>query len=261
MQGAVAFVDTHLAACKAAAVEGHNPDDVEDGRPAAPFSRDLAGVDLAVMPEAPLKRSDVFGFAQNSRVSTLTVCAAIMAWGGMRTNHRDMFFDNAERGWLPVAHDMRNGMIGPVEAYDRLYALRTTGKLSGAGPAYYTKLIYFLTPRDSSKRSGAYIMDQWVGSSVNVLVGRELVWMNISRTWGRKHGVVSPSYNFIVADANTAANYETFCSALDDLSSHLNLDPDHLDRTLTSKGGRNPEGWRKYVIEQRPCLVGIGIEH
>ena len=138
-----------------------------------------------------------------------------------------------------------------MKTYDRLKELKRQGRLKGAGPAYFTKLIYFLMPRHGAVLKAGYIMDQWAGCSVNLLTGREVVLMNVTKTWKRQEGCPVPAYEFTVADENTGANYEEFCSAVDCLASRFSIDADQVDRVLVSTGGRNPESWRKYVRDHR----------
>ena len=51
-----------------------------------------------------------------------------------------------------------------VGAYKQFHRLVNEKKLTHMGPAYFTKLIYFL----GSKQNG-YIMDQWTARSMNLL--------------------------------------------------------------------------------------------
>ena len=94
--------------------------------------------------------------------------------------------------------------------------------LKGMGPAFFTKVIYFLTPRDKSERQTAYIMDQWAASSVNLLVGWNMVRMDVTRkspcrTRKSSMSQMALSLACTVSDNNTAVNYEAFCSAVDQL--------------------------------------------
>jgi hypothetical protein len=130
--------------------------------------------------------------------------------------------------------------------------MRKIGAYAGMGPAYFTKLIYFLLPRNLAPAKRGYIMDQWVGCSVNLICGREIVKMNSSYSWGiDRKGLLKKSSSFIVADVNSSSDYSDFCEALAKLSKELNFAPDFVDRALMSEGGRKKKAWRKYVIENR----------
>ena len=182
-----------------------------------------------------------------------TVCAAIMAWGGMCGNHRRSLFANDGRDWLHAAEDIRSGRLDRKAAYGRLQDLRNCNKLTGAGPAYFTKLIYFLMPCGSHGGRHGCIMDQWSGCSVNLLLGHELVRMNISRTWKRSKRASRhrPSFEFRVADGNTPDIYEQFCRAVDRQADRFGLDVKQVDRALVSAGEPNPECWRRYGRHRR----------
>jgi chaperonin GroEL len=47
------------------------------------------------------------------------------------------------------------------------------GQIKNCGPAYYTKLLFFLPGSDENR---GIIMDQWTARSVNLLVGKALSW-------------------------------------------------------------------------------------
>ena len=70
-----------------------------------------------------MSRRATLELALNEKVNVPTVCAAIMAWGGMDLRHRDSLFHSGDREWLDVAHEIRSGMIDRKTAYDRLREL------------------------------------------------------------------------------------------------------------------------------------------
>ena len=194
--------------------------------------------------------------AKREDVDTKTACAAVMQWGGMRKGGREEFFDMAKEGWLEVAEGIRAGSINRKDAYDAFADLRRDGKLKWVGPAYFTKLIYFLTPR--KKIAPAYIMDQWVGCSINLLLDNEGVVMKISPSFKTQPDAQNRS--FTVSDKNAGENYEEFCKAADELGEVVGRKPDEIDIALFSKGGRKreKEKWRKYVVDKRVAsLVSV----
>ena len=208
----------------------------------------IPGVDWDSLPERPT-RVDILELARDRQVGVVEVCAAAMVWGGMHRKHAQLLFDTASSDWRRVVEHVRSGDLGPVEAYGCLSGLRRGGRLQGAGPAFFTKFIYFLTPRpgrDWTHRFG-YIMDQWAGCSVNLVTGRELVRMDVSRTWGQGEAH-HPRYTFRVADASGVQDYEQYCTAMDCLARRLGIDGDLLDRALA---GRVPNTWRNYVKNER----------
>lgn len=248
------FQEERLTAFRKCVHESHSPDDGITRRGQA-YAKGLPDVDLAALPEKDVKRSDVLKLAANSDANVPTVSAAIMAWGGMDERCRDLLFKESDPEWVKVAEDIRCGAIDRKTAYDRLRELRSKRKLKGAGPAYFTKLIYFFTPRSGAALRMGYIMDQWAGCSVNLLTGRDVVRMNITMTWKRSRGDLVPAFSFSVSDHNTGDDYEQFCSAVDCLASCFGFTPEKVDRELVSSGGRNPEDWRRYVSEQRQRFI------
>lgn len=172
-----------------------------------------------------------------------------MAWGGMNMRFHHRFFELAEAGWLEVAKRVRKGSLCREAAYDAFADLRHDKKLYGVGPAYFTKLIYFLCPRDLGNVKQGYIMDQWAGCSVNLLLDEDVVRMDVMRVWKRGHP--KPDYTFTVSDANTGKQYEAFCAAVDELGAMLGLCPDRIDRAMLANGGKKKSHWRRYVIDNR----------
>lgn len=229
-------------------LDGLGPDDL-GGKSGQSFGQKLKGVVATRLPEGRIKRSKVFALAADASVNTITICAAAMAWGGMNERYSGKFFDLADQGWLAVAEMVRSGQLSRQDAYTEFSKLREADKLYGVGPAYFTKLIYFLTPRDGSQKANPFIMDQWAGCSINLFVNRELVKMDVTRSWGK--GKQEPKLSYRVADANTSSHYEAFCAEADALCNHFGLSADEMDRALVANGGQKKSSWRKYVIKNR----------
>lgn len=228
--------------------DGLHPDDA-GGKNGQSFADSLQGVEADMLPQGRIKRSEVFAFAADVTMTTATVCAAVMAWGGMNQRFSERFFGLAGTGWLDVAERIRAGKLDRQQAYSEFSALRQNGKLHGVGPAYFTKLIYFLTPRQTGSDRHAYIMDQWAGCSINLLLRTELVKMDVIRNWhvGRDR----PECIYRVSEANTATDYDQFCLAVDALRLKFNLQADQVDRAMIANGGKNKSSWRRYVIQHR----------
>ena len=220
------------------------------------FGTGIKGVNPSELPEDRVTRGDISRLLADGRPSTVTVCAAIMAWGSMHKGNRRSFFVDGSQEWRRLAEEIRCGRLNRKEAYERFSSLKRQGKLKGAGPAYFTKLIHFLMPRNG-RRGPGWIMDQWAGCSINLLLGTELVLMDVTRKWKFSGRATQPKFktDFTVSDVNTAERYEEFCRAVDCLADRFNLCPDKADRPLVSAGGRNPEPWREYVMEHRHSFI------
>lgn len=216
-------------------------------RNAKEFGTGFPGIDLDRLEVGTLSRHHVFGLANDSSINTSTVCAAALAWGGMRSaNKQFMLSGNV---WLQISERVRCGCLERADAYSEYWNAAQNGTIKGLGPAYFTKLTYFLLPRSELRNPTGYIMDQWTGCSVNLLFRSIVVRMDVMSIW--RNGGQRPKARYVVSNANTAIHYEAFCSCMDALTDVCRLSADQLDRALWSKGGPRPATWRKYVIENR----------
>ena len=77
-----------------------------------------------------------------------------------------------------------------------------------------------------------WIMDQWLGKSINLLAGEPIV---------RLQQGGAPALN------NTADDYERFCVYLEQIAGILQLHPELTEQALFSDGGHQPRAWRAYV--------------
>lgn len=252
----VAFLDEPLAKFAASLEDCLDPD--EPGRHWDSFADVVAEVggghqevDKDRLPDRNVRRSEVFELAAaNPEVSIATVCTAAMAWGGMNLENWRRLWELSDRTWLDVAQCIRDGNLTRAEAYSFLKKLRDDEKLKGMGPAFFTKLIYFLTPRDKPERQPAYIMDQWAASSVNVLTGWDMVPMDVTpkvprRTRKSSMGELALSSTFTVSDENTAVDYEAYCCAVDQLACRFCLSTDQVDQALFGADAIGPGCWRR----------------
>lgn len=98
----------------------------------------------------------------------------IFAWGGMskqasRGKNALKYIDRYEG----ICKDLLNGKITNIEAYKNFFELHNHKnddlKMKGVGPAFYTKLIYFLGDHEG------LIMDQWTAKSVNMLCNDKII--------------------------------------------------------------------------------------
>ncbi len=230
-------------------IDSLNPND-PSGKLAKEFGKDLSGVCINGWPKGKFRREQVFELAEEdpSNVNTATVCAAILAWGGMHDKHRKRLFELENKEWLEVACELRKGNLERTKAYDRFKKLRRHAKLRGMGPAFFTKLIYFLMPQKSARFKPGYIMDQWAGSSINLLTGEEIVLMDVQKPWDSNNGGSESKTKFTVSHENDGQNYEKFCEEVNWLAGHLGKCPSQIDRALVSKRRKT---WREYVRERR----------
>ena len=255
------FVDEHLAAFQKAYVQPPEIVSTNRSEGKSPFAWfkpvDRFNVDVAITAlPVSVNRAQLLAMARSEEIGTAELCISILAWGGMHGANRRRLFERPARPWLELAHEVRMGSLSRSEAYDAFAALRTgEAMLIGMGPAYFTKLLYFLAPRHSK----GYILDQWLGCSINLITGRMLVHLNENIVWKRPTSGLVAEINSFVSDANTGENYENFCQAVEALSRSLGgkWTPDATERALISDGGRRPHEWRIYVERMRQHrLVG-----
>lgn len=224
------------------------PDDAV-GKKTRKFALQFPDIQPDRLPEQQITRSKVFELARNDAVNTSTVCAAVLAWGGMRIINRNSLLE--DNGWLEVADKIRSGNLDRQSAYERFDALQQANRLKGMGPAYFTKLIYFLTPR-VQQLPDAYIMDQWASCSINLLRAKDIVLMDVVSQW--KRDKEKRETNFIVSRANRASHYEAFCEAMSLLAAQFGLTADQIDRAVLG-GGSSHQDWRLYVTQNRLTAV------
>jgi hypothetical protein len=178
---------------------------------------------LGAGPE-PMDRGRLFKFCARSDVEAEDIFFAVCAWGGMRVNNGRRAWPCAHK-WGPAINGLRTDCPNRRAAYRLFSCLRAENNLPGVGPAYFTKLIFFVRP---SLRG--YIMDQWTARSINLLYGS-----TIRLTQG--HSVAE----------NAPEIYEDFCDKIEDVGERLRLSPDEAERVLFCSGGIRPGHWRSYV--------------
>ncbi len=173
-------------------------------------------------------RYQLFEYCNNSNNDNLNVLIAILSWGGMRRDHGKRLFNNLDY-LLPIINNLRKGVYKSREtAFEVFQEKRNDSLLPGLGIGYFTKLICFLSPE-----LNGYIMDQWVGKSINLITGENIVLLT-SNSW--------------VNDKNNSTTYETFCSKIDKLALLLNCEGIEAEKRIFSVG--NSKGlWRNYLIE------------
>ena len=173
-------------------------------------------------------RYELFEYCQNTNNNNLNVLVAILSWGGMRRDHGRLLFNNIEFV-LGLVDNLRNNTYQTRQiAYSTIQDHRVNGLLPGLGIGYFTKLICFLSPN-----LNGYIMDQWVGKSINLLTGQDIVNIT-SNSW--------------VNDNNNPDIYEMFCTHIDNLAQILNCSGYEAEKRIFSVG-RGNGSWRNYLIK------------
>ena len=171
-------------------------------------------------------REFLFDYCKRDHNSGIEMLVAILSWGGMRIDHGKHLLANPS--WaLEIVSKLRKGEFSTrEEAFHEIQKLRNKGLLPGMGIGYFTKLICFLAPQLKG-----YIMDQWVGKSVNLI--------SVSN-------IVSLTSNSWVNDKNDCKTYESFCTVIDRVGQELDCTGFEAERRLFSIG--NDKGkWRNYV--------------
>jgi hypothetical protein len=249
----VQFQADHLLFLRNCRASFDAAEEIAGGIPASWFAHVSSSGDDG-LPKHRCKRADLFQLVKaEPRIEI--VSAAILAWGGMHRHHGKQLFERIR--WLEIAERMREGGYSRGEAYDAFAELRAQGDLPGMGPAYFTKLIFFLMPRaGNSKRPIGYIMDQWTACSVNLLLDDpSAIRTDAMYSWA---GPTKIGSQYVVSDHNGAEQYEHFCQAVEALAAALQLPPEATELLLLSEGGRNPLPWRGYVKQhRRPALNGL----
>jgi hypothetical protein len=179
----------------------------------------------------PMVRQRLSEFCAQSDVEAQDIFIAVCAWGGMRVNNGRRAWPRADK-WGPVIGELKSDCRNRREAYRLFYSHRAKKSLPGVGPAYFTKLIFFVRPS-----LGGYIMDQWTARSINLLYG------NTIRLYGNTTRFTNGQY----VGENDPEIYEDFCRKIDDVGERLRLPHDEAERALFSFGGKHPASWRRYV--------------
>jgi hypothetical protein len=262
------FVEIHLEAFSAS-----KPLELNRNDSGGKIPRTFAGGFLGAVPSALSEKTvghDYVVDLVKSELNTITVCAAILAWGGMHINNRDAFTKGKNYQWLPECEKIRDGTYSRREAFEKLKALRDEGSLKGLGCAFFTKLIYFLQFSEHAQKPAGYIMDQWASESINVLTGKDIV--KLDKAWTTKwksRNSTTPilATSSIVSDKNDATNYEDFCAAMDQLAVHAAADPQkpltrpEVDRGVMGGSKDKETCWREYLLDYRAKQCSIEFEH
>lgn len=183
------------------------------------------------LPEGRINRKLLAAICNDMNTPTEVAFLAIMAWGGMNRRYGRTAWQNREQGLLEAMNDIRGKTSTAGALYSVFHSLSLNGRLPGIGPAYFTKLIFFLSPR-----SNAYIMDQWTAKSINLLFGSQI------------HLIVGPDRGRdTVSKKNSSKTYEQFCANVDALALKMGCNGAEAERRIFSQARPSPDHWRHYV--------------
>ena len=165
----------------------------------------------------------------------------VLAWGQMRLSPKvALNAMSTIAGYEDICRDLlQDKELSPMVAYERFFEARKNG-MKGIGPAYYTKLIYFLCHQEAA------IMDQWTAKAVNVLSGEKLIKLDNKKT---------------VAQRNGEEVYKKYLDFLGKIKIEFNMDNlsetevliyscsyKRKNRNMTKKDHKIFSAWRQYVI-------------
>lgn len=193
-------------------------------------------------PTLPIERQDRYALREWLPGANLEdKLLAVSAWGGMEIRHgRTMWgarIGAPDRDSLmQILQDLPN--LDRRIAYTRFRNLRLDRGIPGVGPAYFTKMIHFIGPKDG------YILDQWTARSVNLLFGPIV---HIKKIFNRNG---SPAWQ--VADQNSTSHYERYCRSVEQLASMFEADPSEIESALFARGQ-----WRERLEENLPTASPV----
>jgi Putative 8-oxoguanine DNA glycosylase OGG-like protein len=180
-----------------------------------------------------LNRKEIRKLCREHKVKPLTAFTCVMAWGGQWKKHYKNAIANKS---LPKIIKLLRQGLPRKEAFDLLNNLYLSKKLPGLGIAFFTKLIYFFSPKQDG-----FILDQWTAKSAALLC--DYTPIKLEKSYG------GPDKK------TTGAEYENFCRFIEYLTKKRNWkSPDATEIALFGKIDRRKTDWRKYVEEHFPKI-------
>lgn len=176
-----------------------------------------------------LTRDELMIFCKNKDENGLVMLIAILSWGGMSLKHGKNLLrnNNSKDAILELVSNLRNcNYSNRQEAFQEFQDYRSKKLLTGMGIAFYTKLICFLAPS-----LNGYILDQWVGKSINLITGEKLIKIN--------------RYGWVL-DINDSMIYERYCYIIDKLAKQFKYSGLQIEEKLFSIGYGKGK-WRNYL--------------
>ena len=178
----------------------------------------------ADLPDKRLDRNQLKIMCKDTSTPALLGYCCVMAWGGQGGGGNGS--RNVKSAWQEkevlneVLQILRTNDLSRREAYDLFSG---DNKIKGLGPAYWTKLLYFFSPK-----SDCYIMDQWTSKSINLLVGEQVIKME----------------GHAVAQTAKSGCYQAYCEEVDNIAKHMGLPGEQVEEMLMSGKG---QVWRNHV--------------
>lgn len=138
------------------------------------------------------------------------IVAHILAWGGQQINHgRKSLSKEHWDVWKKPCFELIRKNEDPIDSYEKFFELDQKGLLKGIGPAFYTKLIFFLGEGDG------LIMDQWTSRSINLLFNDEIIKLQ------RGNRKTSGDHIYVVSKSNNQNVYCKYIKCVTELSAYL----------------------------------------
>lgn len=174
----------------------------------------------------------------------LDIVVNIFAWGGMAYRHGRKALRCWEN-WMPICAALVDGM-DHLTAYQGFYQAQHNGKMVGIGPAYYTKLIFFLGNGDG------LIMDQWTSKSINLLHEDNLIRLDsgyVSRFAGSDD---YKRYNECVSELAGALGFNGTNFEKNNKTEELifSISGKKKPAFLTTEDHKIFSEWRRYVVQE-----------
>ena len=194
-----------------------------------------------------ISKKELLKYCQKD-ISLLEKVIAILAWGGMRQDHFIRLMTGTKFKSLSKVNnnqeDVRFSKKNWHSIEDILHSLKNSDdprkfhylsmknlNLNYCGPAYYTKILYFLF-----RKKDCFIMDQWTSKSMNILLQKKII-------------TLSGNY---VSKTNDENIYDKFCKFILFMQEKIsatgrNISPDETEDLLFSRGGGKALYWRNFI--------------
>lgn len=173
------------------------------------------------LPASTVPRANLKAFCRSPDTTPEACFVACMAWGMMRGKNPHLAWAHRHL-WFPIVERLRDGGISRAAAYDLFHE----ADIPGLGPAFFTKLIFFLRPD-----ADGYILDQWTAKSVSLLFVPQFITIN-REGW--------------VTRANGATTYQRYCEVVEHLAEIGEEDAVTIEQKMFA-GGRKVLPWRRYI--------------
>ena len=218
--------------------------------PKAWFDKFEPGYDIPELPEKRLNRSQLLELIQPYRgknevdeIKIRKLIISVFAWGGMRpTPTWGQLAINTIKSYEKICLGLLRGELDSTSAYDEFYKQKKLGQMRGVGPAYYTKLIFFL-----GNQAGA-IMDRWTARSTNLLLNAPVVKLNSTKYVDNENPKqVYAEYLEFISELKTTLSIESVSK-----TEELIFSCSHIQATVINRLGKHHQAcsaWRKYVVE------------